>query len=87
MFGWKRVVRTYVPIVVRLCLYVGPTAQLLLIQVLGKLHTKDSSKEAELNCGTRNWCGPTPRREVTQVRTFDTLKLTTWLYYGMQPPI
>ena len=71
MFKWKRVVRTYVPILVRLRLYVGSVAQLLLIRVLGKLYTKDSSKEAELNCGTRNWWRPTPHREITLARTFD----------------
>jgi hypothetical protein len=87
MFDGNGVIRTYVPILVRLCLYVGLIAQLLLIQVLGKLGTKDSSKEAKLDRGTRNRWRPTSHREITLVRTFDTLKLTTWLYYAMQPPI
>jgi hypothetical protein len=85
MFDGKGVIRTYVPILVRLCLYVGPISQLLLIHVLGKLDTKDSSKEAELDRGTRNRWRPTS--QITLVRTFDTLKLTTWLYYVMQPLI
>ena len=87
MFDGKGVIRTHMPILVRLCLYVGPIAQLLLIQVLGKLDTEDSSKEAKLDRGTRNRWRPTSHREITLVRTFDMLELTTWLYYAMRPPI
>lgn len=65
MFDGKGVIRAYLPILVRLCLYVGPIAQLLFIQVLGKLDTKDSSKEAKLDRGTKNRWRPTSHREIT----------------------